>query len=117
MAGLVGSYTSGRVDYGYLLSGGVFTTIDFPRSTSTAVHGINDSGQVVGNYQSNGAELGFLAIPTPELGTFLSTMSALPFIAAGRKFSKKMSDCRQAADGFCRSRRKAGRVRCFRLLF
>jgi len=34
--------------YGYIYSGGIFTTINFPESTFTFAYGINDRGQIVG---------------------------------------------------------------------
>jgi uncharacterized membrane protein len=37
-----------------------FATIDFPGSTSTAAFGLNNSGQVVGDYGPGGAIQGFL---------------------------------------------------------
>jgi probable HAF family extracellular repeat protein len=57
---IVGSYGS-NPRYGYLLSGGVFTTIEFPGSTYTEVFNINDSGQIVGRYfDSSATSHGFL---------------------------------------------------------
>ena len=47
---VVGIYQSGGVYHGFLLSGGIFSTLDFPGSSSTSANGINDSGQVVGVY-------------------------------------------------------------------
>jgi uncharacterized protein (TIGR03437 family) len=40
-----------RVPYGFVYSGGSFTTINFPGSQGTNAYGINNSGQVVGSYQ------------------------------------------------------------------
>ena len=48
------------VSHGFLLSGGIFTTIDFPGSTYTTADGINNSGQIVGSYQSAGVLHGYL---------------------------------------------------------
>jgi len=39
--------------HGYLLSQGVYTTLDVPNSTSTQAFGINASGQIVGLYNSD----------------------------------------------------------------
>jgi hypothetical protein len=51
----VGSYDSQNGQQsGFLLSGGKYTTISFPDSVSTAVTGINQSGQIVGNYRLPG---------------------------------------------------------------
>lgn len=38
---LVGRYITGGVQHGYLLSGGVFTTIDSPGASLTQANGIN----------------------------------------------------------------------------
>ena len=60
---MVGSfeYFNDPVGYGYLLSGGLYTTIDVPGSTSTYAFGINNSGQVVGIYDcGGGVECGYL---------------------------------------------------------
>jgi hypothetical protein len=53
--------------HGFLLSGGNFSTIDFPGAAFTQAIGINDHGQVVGEYRSPGVDAGFLA--TPVTGT------------------------------------------------
>src|SRR5256886_13193716 len=45
----VGPYPNGPV-HGFLLDRGTFTTIDFPGATSTRAHGINNGGQIVGDY-------------------------------------------------------------------
>ncbi len=39
--------------HGFLLDGGIFSTIDVPQSTRTEVFDINDSGQVVGYYEDS----------------------------------------------------------------
>jgi len=50
--------------HGLLLSGGVYTTIDFPDAKGTAAFGINDNGVVVGCYVSaNGSLHGFMRSP------------------------------------------------------
>ena len=48
--------------HGFLYSGGIFTVIDFPRSTSTQAFGINDVGQIVGltGFPGVGGGTGFL---------------------------------------------------------
>ena len=43
--------------HGFLLSGGIYTTIDPPGSTRTIASGINDSGQIVGNF-NDAADVG-----------------------------------------------------------
>ena len=48
---LVGSYLdSADVVHGFVLSGGLFTRIDFPGAGHTAAYGINNRGQIVGRY-------------------------------------------------------------------
>jgi probable HAF family extracellular repeat protein len=65
------------LDRGFVLSGGVYTTVDVPGAMYTHVFGINDAGQLVGVY---GATLNdshaFLATPVPE-------PAALPLAAVG----------------------------------
>jgi probable HAF family extracellular repeat protein len=41
------------LQHGFLLSGGIFITLDFPGASQSAALGINDSGQVVGGYFSD----------------------------------------------------------------
>ena len=55
--------------HGYLYSGGIFTTIDAPGGSTSAI-GLNDAGQVVGNYAAGGH--GFLATPTNTAPTITS---------------------------------------------
>jgi probable HAF family extracellular repeat protein len=55
---VVGTYTDGLVQRGFLLSGGGFTTIDYPDvSKTTILFGINDVGQIVG--YTGDATIGF----------------------------------------------------------
>jgi uncharacterized membrane protein len=50
--------------HGLLLSGGLYTTIDFPGANGTAAFGINDSGVIVGCYADpTGSFHGFLRLP------------------------------------------------------
>lgn len=44
-------FTSAGCLHGFLLSGGVYTTIDFPNSTETLALGVNSSDDVVGGYE------------------------------------------------------------------
>jgi uncharacterized membrane protein len=48
------------VRHGFLLSGGVFTTINGPDASGTEAYGINNSGQIVGNYTDSEINYGFL---------------------------------------------------------
>jgi probable HAF family extracellular repeat protein len=48
---IVGVFTDGvGKQHGFLLSGGQFTTIDFPGAVATSANGIGPSGDIVGNY-------------------------------------------------------------------
>jgi hypothetical protein len=51
---VVGYYDGGR---GFLLSVGVFTTIDAPDALATWAYGINDIGRIVGSYRPNNSNL------------------------------------------------------------
>ena len=49
------------MNHGFLLNGGQFTTIDYPNATYTAAMGINDNGQIVGQYTDHaGTSHGYL---------------------------------------------------------
>src|SRR5262249_56405205 len=50
---VVGFYEASAVVHGFLLSGGIYTTIDPPGTTSTSVQSINDMGQIVGSYRDS----------------------------------------------------------------
>jgi probable HAF family extracellular repeat protein len=59
---IVGSYGSadGKT-HGFLLSKGVYTSIDFPGAGVTSANGINSEGEIVGAYRDgNGRAHGFL---------------------------------------------------------
>jgi hypothetical protein len=72
-----------------MVSYGSFATIDVPRAISqrTFVYGINDSGQIVGTYESVAplGNHGFLATPIPEPRA-LSVLAGLLWPAAGNGF-------------------------------
>src|SRR5215469_2923475 len=42
--------------HGYLLSGGVLTTLDFPGASETIARGINESGTIVGEWDQDDSE-------------------------------------------------------------
>jgi uncharacterized membrane protein len=55
---IVGDYTvDGNETHGFLLSGGYYTTIDYPGATFTFLFGINDVGQIVGSAAGRSGEL------------------------------------------------------------
>jgi uncharacterized membrane protein len=57
-------FTSVGALHGFLLSGGVYTTIDFPGATETLALGINSSDDVVGGYEdASGGFHGYLRTP------------------------------------------------------
>jgi probable HAF family extracellular repeat protein len=57
---IVGGYSDGSTNHGFLLDHGSYTTLDTPGSTD-----INDAGQIVGSYTDAGGTHGFLATPVP----------------------------------------------------
>jgi hypothetical protein len=59
---------SQEIVHGYLDTSGVFTTIDVPGSLRTEPMGINDAGEIVGN---------FTPAPTPEPASLLLFASGL----------------------------------------
>src|SRR5258708_6280182 len=58
---IVGSYLDPSTGngFGYLLSGGVYTTIQYPGATSTQLQGINNSGEVTGFFVPGTVPTGF----------------------------------------------------------
>ncbi|MCU1285834.1 MAG: hypothetical protein JWO13_2184 [Acidobacteriales bacterium] len=67
---VVGEFADANGTHGYLLTNGVFTTIDFPGANKfTRANKINDNGDIVGEYAApNGVLTGFLL----HAGTFTS---------------------------------------------
>lgn len=58
---IVGVYNVGAATHGFLLSGGVYTTLDNPLATGgTFAYGINDAGQIAGTYINASGTHGFL---------------------------------------------------------
>lgn len=55
--GVAGPFTENQ---GYSLAGGVYTTINVPGASLTRAVGINDSGQIVGDYQDSKGFHGYL---------------------------------------------------------
>jgi hypothetical protein len=78
---IVGSYTNASGSHSFLLSGGIYTTLDDPlagKGTSSALgtfaQGINNAGQIIGLYRDSGFnDHGFLETtvpnPPPPAGT------------------------------------------------
>src|SRR5262245_41292686 len=56
----IGEIVGASGGHGFLLSRGIFTTIDFPGAVATSANGINVRGQIVGLYQDpTGAQHNF----------------------------------------------------------
>ena len=70
---IVGSYFIGATEHSFVDIGGVFTSFDFTGSKRSSAKGLNDLGQIVGEYiDANDVAHGYLAqIPAPDtLGLF-----------------------------------------------
>src|SRR2546426_4199690 len=66
---IVGAYANGSGNHGFLLSGGLYGTLDDPSATlGTQAFGINGSGQIVGVYADGSGNHGFLY--NPNGGTY-----------------------------------------------
>ena len=63
---IVGNYSGGRINHGFLDTASTFTTIDVPGAFYTSAQGINDVGQIVGEFSDSVGLYGFLDIA----GTF-----------------------------------------------
>jgi len=80
--------------HGFTLSGGNYTTVNYPDATTrTAASGINDTGTIVGWYYDGTKGHGFQAVPppvpTPEPPAILLFCSGLMgLVVARRKFQK-----------------------------
>ena len=58
---ILGSYTSmDNVSHSFLLSGGTYSSIDYPQASATIVNGIGARGEVAGSYVFAGVSHGFL---------------------------------------------------------
>ena len=66
---IVGRYQDSGGVHSFLFSGGTFTALNDPSATGpTFAYGINNSVQIVGNYDNNKLdELGFLYDPTSNI--------------------------------------------------
>lgn len=62
--GFQGFFKTNGIVHGFLLSGGVYTTIDFPGATASGVFGLDSFDDIVGTYiDSSGTVHGFLCTP------------------------------------------------------
>jgi probable HAF family extracellular repeat protein len=57
---VVGFFADANANYGFLNSGGTYTTLDDPSGSETTASDINSDGQIVGSYFANGTSHGFL---------------------------------------------------------
>src|SRR5262249_62312995 len=77
---IVGACTNASGDHGFLLSGGVYTTLDDSagmQAHDTQAIGINNAGQIVGTFQNASGTHGFL------LSGGVYTTLAAPFATHG----------------------------------
>lgn len=80
---IVGLYNDAAGYHGYRYRNGVYTPIDFPEATFTGASGNNDSGQVVGWYDtSDGGRHGFVMSSSGTFST-LDVVGAKATILAG----------------------------------
>src|SRR5262249_52781439 len=99
---------SDGVFHGFLLSGGVYTTLDVPGAIGTRANGINDAGLIVGIYGSEGALPriagadpcnGYVA-PAPAsvspepASIVLFAIGTIGMLAYGWRHQKQVADCR-----------------------
>ena len=77
---IVGNYWNDG-DHRFLLSNGIFSSIDYPFASDTFARDINNYSQIVGRYDVRGRRHGFLATPAnisiPEPGTLILLGSGL----------------------------------------
>jgi probable HAF family extracellular repeat protein len=68
---IIGQYSYATGEGGYILRNGDFDSVVFPGSTFVRPNGLNDFDVIVGDFiDASGQVHGFLATPTPEMGTF-----------------------------------------------
>lgn len=94
----LGDIVAGSNSAAFVDDAGVFTAISYPGASSTQVHGINDSGQIVGSYLDSGLNThAFIATPVatpfPFTGFFPPVFSApvLNVDNAGRSIPVRFS--------------------------
>jgi hypothetical protein len=83
--------------HGFIYDNGSFATIDFPGASGTEAWGINDGGEIAGNYiDSSGNSHGFVANPldNPVQAAFASLKDLL----AGQPATLSMKDFASAAE-------------------
>jgi uncharacterized membrane protein len=94
---IVGLYPMSGFFHGFLLSGGKYTTIDFPGTTFTQCTGINNMGLVTGFYvENNGSTHGFLW----WRGNFIATFQVSTSTGAKDTFPMAINDWGQVSGNF-----------------
>lgn len=95
---IVGYYVSNTTgfleDHGFILAGGVYTTIDVKQPAENLFFGINNSAAVVGGFGSVGA--GFMGVPTAPLS--ISSLTPSSAAAGGLAFEMTVNGSGFPAD-------------------
>lgn len=90
---------------GFLYSNGIFSTIEYPNpdTSYTEVTGLNDAGQIVGNYsvQNTLATQPFFASPIPEPGPLTLVVTALAAHVRIRRRYRRRSGIDHTRRGSC----------------
>jgi probable HAF family extracellular repeat protein len=82
---IIGQYGYATGEGGYILRNGDFDSVVFPGSTFVRPNGLNDFDVIVGDFMdASGQAHGFLATPSPEIGTFQLFAGAFAIILAAR---------------------------------
>jgi len=114
---IVGTYVEKKNDpidgnndgrtHGFLLSCGVFRTIDFPDAHYTEAWRINDRGQVIGRYKNHGTHVFLLDL---ETGNFTSIDFPGGTETAGEDFTEMggLNNKGDIASGYCNSSSNCG---------
>ena len=96
----MGQYKSADAKlHGYLLSGGEFTTIDFPAATGTAAWKINPAGDIAGRYTSTDGKSHVFLLSNGQFtsidfpGAFDTAPAAIPFVGINAPGDSVSSYC------------------------
>lgn len=101
---IVGTFTDSSGMHSFIRSadGSTYTTIDDPSGVETSIYGINDSGEIVGQYftsLTSGEMSGFIGTPAssqtvPEPRSYALCLAGLAAIACARRLSRRQPDPR-----------------------